>query len=61
MPITDMTNPPMVPAANENQKLSFSPIINGRNPNTVEVTVRNIGITFTFHALTYAAVFRCRG
>ena len=57
MPATDIINPPIVPAAKENQKLSFSPIIKGIKPSTVEVTVRNIGTTFTFHALVYASTF----
>ena len=52
-PITDITNPPIVPAAKGNQKPSFSaPIMKGINPRIVETTVRKMGITFVFHAFT---------
>lgn len=52
IPTTDITNPPIVPAANGNQKASLSvPIINGTNPRIVETTVRKMGTIFAFHAL----------
>ena len=52
MPITDITKPPMVPAANGNQKASLSvPTMNGIKPKIVETTVRKIGTILAFHAL----------
>ena len=52
-PITDIINPPIVPAANGNQKPSYSaPTMKGIKPKIVEVTVRKIGITFVFQAFT---------
>ena len=45
MPIKDISSPPVVPAANGNQKFSFSnPIMNGRNPNNVDNIVSKIGM-----------------
>lgn len=55
--MTDITSPPMVPAASGNQNGVFSPIRKGTNPKMVETTVRKMGIIFTFHALVYA----CKG
>ena len=55
MPITDINNPPIVPAAKGNQNASLPvPIINGTKPKTVETTVRKMGITLAFHAFTKA-------
>lgn len=52
IPMTDITNPPMVPAANGNQKASFSvPTMKGMKPKMVETTVRKMGTTFAFQAL----------
>lgn len=52
MPINDIIKPPILPAANGNQKPSFSaPIIKGKKPNIVETMVRNIGLILAFHAL----------
>jgi len=46
-----MVSPPIVPAAKGNQKPSFcDPIMNGINPNMVEIIVRKIGVIFAFHA-----------
>ena len=51
IPRIDMVNPPMVPAASGNQKASLSgPNMNGINPSMVEITVREIGVIFAFHA-----------
>lgn len=53
IPINDIISPPIVPAANGNQKDSLSvPIMKGINPRMVDTTVRKIGITLAFHALT---------
>ena len=58
----DMTKPPMVPAANGNQKASFPvPIMNGMKPRMVETTVRKMGRILAFHALTYALTGRKEG
>lgn len=47
-------NPPIVPAAKENQKASLSkPIIKGINPRIVDTTIRKIGVIFAFHAFIY--------
>ena len=55
IPSTDMIKPPIVPAANGNQKASFPvPTMNGMKPRIVETTVRKIGIILTFHAFTKA-------
>ena len=55
MAITDIINPPIVPAAKGNQKLSLnSPTMKGINPRIVDKTVREIGMTFAFHAFVYA-------
>lgn len=52
IPMTDIINPPIVPAANGNQKASLSvPTIKGIKPRIVETTVRKMGITFAFQAL----------
>jgi hypothetical protein len=51
IPTTDITSPPMVPAAKGNQNGALSPTRNGTKPKMVDVTVRKIGITFTFQAL----------
>ena len=52
---TDISNPPIVPAARGNQKASLPSVRRkGMKPRTVERTVRKMGITFTFHALTNA-------
>ena len=52
MPTTDITNPPIVPAANGNQNASLSvPTIKGMKPSMVEITVRKIGTTLAFQAL----------
>lgn len=52
MPMTDITNPPIVPAAKGNQNASFSiPTMNGIKPNIVETTVRKMGTIFAFQAL----------
>ncbi len=49
--MTDITNPPMVPAANGNQKASFSaPTMKGMKPRIVDITVKKIGIIFAFQA-----------
>lgn len=62
MPTTDMSNPPMVPAANGNQNASFpSPIIKGIKPKMVETTVRKIGRIFEFHALVKARTGNSNG
>ena len=51
MPSTDMDNPPIVPAARGNQNASLSaPNKNGMKPRIVEMTVKNIGVIFAFHA-----------
>ena len=51
-PITDIINPPIVPAASGNQKPSFSaPTMKGIKPKIVETTVRKIGIILAFQAL----------
>ena len=61
-PITDITSPPIVPAAKGNQKPSFSaPIMKGINPKIVDTTVRKIGIIFEFHALVYACTSESSG
>ena len=53
IPIIDIIKPPIVPAANGNQKASFPiPTMNGMNPKMVETIVRKIGIILVFHALT---------
>ena len=53
MPMTDIASPPMVPAARGNQKASLSvPTMKGMKPKMVDTTVRNIGTTLAFHALT---------
>ena len=53
IPIIDIIKPPIVPAANANQKASFPiPTMNGMNPKMVETIVRKIGIILAFHALT---------
>ena len=50
IPMTDITKPPIVPAAKGNQKASFPvPTMNGMNPNMVDTTVRKIGIILEFH------------
>ena len=50
--MTDITNPPIVPAANGNQNASLSvPTMKGIKPKMVETTVRKIGIILAFHAL----------
>ena len=62
MPRIDMANPPIVPAANGNQKASFSvPAINGTKPSIVETTVRKMGMILAFHALRYACIGVRRG
>lgn len=44
IPMIDITNPPIVPAANGNQNASLSvPTIKGIKPRMVETTVRKIG------------------
>lgn len=51
MPRIDIISPPMVPAASGNQNASLSgPSMNGMNPSMVDITVRNIGVIFAFHA-----------
>ena len=50
IPMTEATSPPIVPAARGNQNGVLSPIINGTNPRMVDMTVRKMGIIFTFHA-----------
>ena len=53
MAITDMTKPPTVPTAKGNQKASFEvPTMKGMKPRIVLTTVRKMGITLAFHALT---------
>ena len=53
IPTTDIIKPPIVPAANGNQKASLPvPTMNGMKPKMVETTVRKIGMTLAFHALT---------
>ena len=55
IPTIDMTNPPMVPAANGNQKASLPvPTMNGIKPRMVDTTVKKIGTILAFHALTKA-------
>ncbi len=55
IPMTDIINPPMVPAAKGNQNASlFIATMNGINPRMVDIIVRAIGIIFAFHAFTYA-------
>lgn len=55
IPTIDIANPPMVPAANGNQKASLPvPTINGMKPRMVETTVKKIGTILAFHALTKA-------
>ncbi|NDV66555.1 transposase [Bacteroides sp. 224] len=50
--ITDITNPPIVPAAKGNQNDSLAvPTRKGIKPRMVEITVRKIGTTLAFHAL----------
>lgn len=52
IPMIDITNPPIVPAANGNQNASLSvPTIKGIKPRMVETTVRKIGRIFAFQAL----------
>lgn len=47
IPMIDITNPPIVPAANGNQNASLSvPTIKGIKPRMVETTVRKIGRIF---------------
>lgn len=53
MAMTDMTKPPMVPAAKGNQKASLEvPTINGMKPRIVLIIVRKMGITLAFQAFT---------
>ena len=62
MPNSDMISPPMLPAANGNQKASLlSPIKNGIKPKMVETTVKKMGKTFIFHAFTYACIGCIKG
>lgn len=52
IPMIDITNPPIVPAASGNQNASLSvPTIKGIKPRMVETTVRKIGRIFAFQAL----------
>ena len=62
IPTMDMTKPPMLPAANGNQKASLPvPTMKGINPNMVETTVKKIGTILAFHALTKARTGRSFG
>ena len=51
MPTSDMSRPPMVPAAKGNQKASTVPIRKGMKPKMVETTLRKMGMILVFHAL----------
>jgi hypothetical protein len=49
---SDIINPPIVPDARGNQKLSWvSPTTNGMKPSTVESTVSIIDVIFALNAL----------
>ena len=53
MPIIDITNPPIVPAAKGNQNAVLSvPTIKGMKPRMVDKTVSKMGIILALHALT---------
>ena len=55
IPKIDITNPPIVPAANGNQNASLLvPTMKGTKPRIVETTVRNTGTILAFHAFTKA-------
>ena len=60
--IKENINPPMVPAANEYQKISFLPIkINGIKPNKVDNIVRVIGNILYLNANKYSSFLFCAG